>query len=70
MHGNLILNKMLQTSGVSADTLMVWAKLLPTCNNPLGLTEEMVQESLKTCPPTDYKGATHLGRHLVPRRIF
>ena len=61
---------MLAITGVSADTLMVWAKLLPTCNNPLGLTEEMVQESLKTCPPRQYKGATHLGRHLVPRSVL
>ena len=58
---------MLQTSGVSVDTLMVWAKLLPICNNPLGLTEEMLHESLEACPPREYKGAKHIERCLVPR---
>ncbi len=49
---------------------MVWAKLISTCNNPLGLTEEMLQESLKVCPPREYGGAKHIERCLVPRTVL
>lgn len=58
-----------QISYVSAETLMVWAKSLQTCSNPLGLSEEMVQESLVTTPPIEYQGSTHLGRYLIPRNF-
>ena len=61
------LSKMQKTNQVSYETKMVWAKLLPTCNNPLGLTEEMLHESLEACPPREYKGAKHIERCLVPR---
>lgn len=54
-------------SYVSAETLVVWQKILKSCNNPLGLTEEMLQDSLESCPPTVYKGADFLGRYLIPR---
>lgn len=56
------------TNYVSADRLMMWQKVLLSCNNPLGLTEEMVEESLKTAPPKEYPGATFLGRHIIPRQ--
>lgn len=61
----------MQTSNtyISAETLMVWAKSLQTCSNPLGLTEQILQESLQTAPPIEYQGATHLGRYLVPRNF-
>lgn len=56
------------TNYVSAEVLMMWQKVLLSCNNPLGLTEEMVEESLKTAPPKEYPGATFLGRHIIPRQ--
>ena len=56
------------TNYVSAEVLMTWQKVLLSCNNPLGLTEEMVEESLKTAPPKEYPGATFLGRHIIPRQ--
>ncbi len=55
---------------VSAETKSFWDKLLVTCSNPLGLTEEMLQESLEKCPPREYEGATHLDRCLVPRSVL
>lgn len=50
-----------------ADVELVWNKVAQTCNNPLGLTEEIVQESLEVCPPREYQGAKHVGRYLIPR---
>ena len=55
---------------VSAETLMVWNKLLQTCNNPLGLTEEMLHQSLETCPPREYAGSVYRGRYLLPRSFL
>lgn len=52
---------------VSAEILLTWQKLLLTCNNPLGLTEEMLEESKKTAPPLEFDGAEYLGRYLIPR---
>ena len=52
---------------VSAEILLTWQKLLLTCNNPLGLTEEMLEKSKKTAPPLEFDGAEYLGRYLIPR---
>jgi hypothetical protein len=57
-----------QTNYVSAEVLLMWQKVLLSCNNPLGLTEEMVEKSLETAPPKKYPGATFLGRHIIPRQ--
>ena len=38
---------MTMLNNVSAKVLMDWAKGLATCANPLGLTEEILQQSLK-----------------------
>jgi hypothetical protein len=56
-----------QNAFVSAETQLVWDRVAQTCNNPLGLTEEIVQESLEVCPPIEYQGSTHIGRYLIPR---
>ena len=55
---------------VSVETKSFWDKLLVTCSNPLGLTEEILQESLLKCPPREYQGSVHLDRCLVPRSIL
>lgn len=57
-------------SYVSVETQMVWDKIAQTCANPLGLTQETIDDSLKTAPPIEYKGATHLGRYLIPRQFI
>lgn len=54
---------------VSAQVELEWDKALQLCNNPLGLTNELVQESLEKCPPIEYEGATFLGRYLIPRSV-
>lgn len=54
---------------VSAEVEVVWRRILSTCNNPLGLTEELLQQSLETAPPIPYQGSTHLGRYLIPRQF-
>lgn len=54
------------TQSVPSSVISVWDKLLKTCNNPLGITEEMLEESLKVCPPVEYEGGTFMGRYLVP----
>lgn len=59
-----------QNKFVSAETLMVWAKTLKTCNNPLGLDETVLQQSLQEAPPIEYQGATFLGRYLIPRNFI
>ena len=51
---------------VSLSTEMSWLKVAKTCANPLGLTDETVQESLKLCPPETYRGGTFLGRYIIP----
>tara|TARA_X000000368_G_C22972374_1_gene686034 strand:- start:53 stop:1231 length:1179 start_codon:yes stop_codon:yes gene_type:complete len=58
------------TNGVSVETELQWRKILKSCNNPLGLSEEMVYESLDLCPPQNFKGARHIGRYLIPRSVF
>jgi len=59
----------IKTNYVSADILMTWRKVLQTCNNPLGLTEETLEKSLETAPPLEFAGATYLGRYFVPRQF-
>lgn len=61
--------KTTKTNSISAQVLATWDKLFLTCNNPLGLTEELVEETLKTAPPKDYPSATFMGRHIVPRQF-
>lgn len=51
---------------VPVSTEMAWAKIAKTCSNPFGLTDETVEESLKVCPPIQYKGGTFLGRYIIP----
>lgn len=58
-----------KTTFVPAQVELEWNKALQTCNNPLGLTEELVQESLEKCSPLEYEGATFLGRYLIPRNV-
>lgn len=47
----------------------MWDKVLLTCSNPLGLNEEILQESFKSAPPKDYPGATFMGRYIIPRQF-
>ena len=61
--------KTTKTNSISAQVLATWDKLLLTCNNPLGLTEELVEKTLKTAPPKEYPGATFMGRYIVPRQF-
>lgn len=51
---------------VSVETIAEWAKALSICSNPLGLNETLLQKTLEECPPIEYRGATHLGRYLIP----
>lgn len=60
---------MQQQSYVSVEVETNWLKILKTCNNPLGLTEELLRQSLKTMPPIPFKGAKHLGRYFIPRQF-
>lgn len=46
---------------------MVWDKVSQTCANPLGISEEMLVQSLIDCPARNYTGAKFLGRYLIPR---
>lgn len=57
------------TINISVEVLAMWQKVLLTCNNPLGLTEEMLQESLETAPPKDYTDARFMGRYIIPRQF-
>lgn len=57
--------KTMQT--VSAAVIAEWAKIAQTCSNPLGLTEEILEDTLKTAPPVEYGGSEFLGRYLIPR---
>lgn len=58
-----------QTYKISAQISLIWDKTARTVANPLGLTEEMLQESLEKCPAREYKGSTFLGRYLIPRQF-
>ena len=51
---------------VPLSTQAVWDKASQTCSNPLGLTQDIVEQSLSVCPPISYKGGTFLGRYIVP----
>lgn len=59
----------ISTSNVSTEVLSMWAKVLLTCNNPLGLTEEILQDSLEAAPPKEFPGAEFLGRYIIPRQF-
>ena len=61
--------KTVKTNSISLEVLAMWQKVLLTCNNPLGLTEELVEETLKTAPQKEYPGATFLGRYIIPRQF-
>lgn len=52
---------------ITTDVLSTWALMNKAGSNPLNVTDELVQESLKKCPPKKYKGAKFLGRHIIPR---
>lgn len=60
---------MQQQSYVSVEVETNWIKILKTCNNPLGLTEELMRQSLKTMPPILFEGAKYLGRYFIPRQF-
>ena len=55
---------------MSLQILWIWQKLLLTCNNPLGLTEEMPEKSKKTAPPLEFDGAEYLVDTLFPDHLF
>lgn len=58
-----------QITFVPAEVQLIWDKVAKDLSNPLGLTEEIVQQSLEQCPPVEYEGAQHLGRYLIPRQF-
>jgi len=51
---------------ITAEVLSTWALMNQSASNPLNVTEELVQESLETCPPQEYKGAKFEGRYIIP----
>ena len=51
---------------ITTDVLSTWDLMKQSASNPLEISEELVQESLKKCPPKKYKGAKFLGRHIIP----
>ena len=55
---------------VATEIELEWKKILKTCNNPLGLTEDMMLESLRLCPPQKFKDAEHIGRYLIPKSVL
>ena len=57
-------------AGVSAETISFWDKLLATCDNPLGLDEDLLEKSKEVCPHREYEKATYRGRYLVPRSVL
>ena len=61
--------KTTKTNSISVQVLATWDKLLLTCNNPLGLDEETLQESLESAPPKEYPGAIFKGRYIIPRQF-
>ena len=46
---------------VSLETEAFWAKMLLDCDNPLGINNDMLEESKETCPPVEYENARYLG---------
>jgi hypothetical protein len=52
---------------IPSETQLVWDRMAQTCNNPLGLTEEILQQSLEVCPSHEYQGSEYIGRYLIPR---
>lgn len=56
-------------SQVPLEVSLMWDKVLLTCNNPLGIDQETLEESLKAAPPKEYPGARWIGRYLVPRQF-
>lgn len=56
----------ISSTQVSAETISTWEKALTICQNPLGLDDNLLEESLEVCPPIAYPHATHLGRYLIP----
>lgn len=61
--------KTAKINSISVQVLAMWDKVLLTCSNPLGLNEEILQESFKSAPPKDYPGATFMGRYIIPRQF-
>lgn len=51
---------------VSLEIRSQWDKIVSSSSNPLGLTQEILEDSLKVCPPIDFKGGVHLGRYIIP----
>lgn len=51
---------------ITAEVLSIWDLMNQSASNPLNVTEELVQESLKQYPPEEITGATFLGRHIIP----
>lgn len=63
---NIMFDSTYQNNTVPVATQADWAKLLPSCANPLGLTEEILEKNLLLYPPVEYEGGTFLGRYLIP----
>ena len=61
---------MQKTKTVPVDTEGFWAKSSIKCANPLGMTQDMVEASKKTCPHIEYKNAEYIGRYLIPRNFL
>lgn len=51
---------------ITAEVLSTWDLMNQSASNPLNVTEELVQESLKQYPPEEITGTTFLGRHIIP----
>ena len=51
---------------VPLETIAEWDRIRNGLSNPLNLTEETVEKSLKLAPPKDFSGGTWLGRYLIP----
>jgi len=56
-------------NNVDASIVALWDRVAATCANPLGITEEMVMESLEKCPPKEFRGGTFRGRYIIPRQF-
>ena len=52
---------------VTATIENAWRLALASCSNPFGITEDMIDESKKKCPPKEFKDATYKGTYVVPR---
>lgn len=62
-----MLNKVFEYNCVPLEVQLIWDKTAQTIANPLGLSNEILAESLVKCPPREYEGAQFLGRYLIPR---